>query len=420
MEIEIENIGKIKNAKITIDSITVIAGKNNTGKSTISKALWSVFNAFFQANKRIDRERKSYLRRMVGHIFFTKDVDEDYFVAVEDFIEKVIATGNDNDDILLEEKIKSEILKSKIFSDILSDDELDGHIDEIINGLRIPQDFIFARIIERITREEFREQINCNYDKSIGKIILTTRKKRHCIEFSDNRVINIPEVENFEREPLYIDNPFVLDYLSKGFLARRIPFAGHRKHLCKLLLERTRTEILNEILSKERLNNIYMMMDKMCSGNLFLSEDGSVMFTEKCENKKDNTVYIENVSAGLKSFAIIKTLLQDGRLEKNGTIILDEPEIHLHPEWQIVFAELIILLQKEFGLHILLSTHSPYFLRAIELCCMKYGVKGAKFYLTSTDDSGFNIVEDVSSGVDKIYKLLAEPFQVLEDMRYGD
>lgn len=85
-----------------------------------------------------------------------------------------------------------------------------------------------------------------------------------------------------------------------------------------------------------------------------------------------------------------------------------------------VFAELIVLLQKEFGLHILLSTHSPYFLRAIELCCMKYGVKGKKFYLISSDDRGFSVLEDVKSQVDKIYKLLAEPFQVLEGMRYDD
>ena len=46
---------------------------------------------------------------------------------------------------------------------------------------------------------------------------------------------------------------------------------------------------------------------------------------------------------------------------------LDEPEIHLHPAWQVIFAELIVLIQKEFNMHILLNTHSPYFLNAIEI-----------------------------------------------------
>ena len=54
-------------------------------------------------------------------------------------------------------------------------------------------------------------------------------------------------------------------------------------------------------------------------------------------------------------------------------IIIDEPEIHLHPEWQLIFAELIVLIQKEFGMHILLNTHSPYFLNAIQVFSKKYG-----------------------------------------------
>ncbi len=33
---------------------------------------------------------------------------------------------------------------------------------------------------------------------------------------------------------------------------------------------------------------------------------------------------------GLKTFVILKMLLTSGVIERNGTIILDEPEIHLH------------------------------------------------------------------------------------------
>lgn len=62
--------------------------------------------------------------------------------------------------------------------------------------------------------------------------------------------------------------------------------------------------------------------------------------------------------------------------------ILDESEIHLHPEWQLLFAELIVMLQKEFNLHILLNTHSPYFLQVIEVFAEKYGVDDkCEYYL---------------------------------------
>ena len=39
MKLHIENIGKLKNADVILDGITVIAGKNNTGKSTVGKTL---------------------------------------------------------------------------------------------------------------------------------------------------------------------------------------------------------------------------------------------------------------------------------------------------------------------------------------------------------------------------------------------
>ena len=44
MKISLNNISKVKKADIEIKGITVIAGENNTGKSTVGKALWSIFN----------------------------------------------------------------------------------------------------------------------------------------------------------------------------------------------------------------------------------------------------------------------------------------------------------------------------------------------------------------------------------------
>ena len=37
----------------------------------------------------------------------------------------------------------------------------------------------------------------------------------------------------------------------------------------------------------------------------------------------------------------MKVLLDNGTIVKNGTLILDEPEVHLHPAWEIILAEMI-------------------------------------------------------------------------------
>ena len=46
MRIQVNNVGIIKDADIEINGITVLAGKNGTGKSTIGKCLYSMFNSF--------------------------------------------------------------------------------------------------------------------------------------------------------------------------------------------------------------------------------------------------------------------------------------------------------------------------------------------------------------------------------------
>ena len=47
MRLTLENIAKVRKADVEINGITVIAGENNTGKSTVGKALDSVFNSIY-------------------------------------------------------------------------------------------------------------------------------------------------------------------------------------------------------------------------------------------------------------------------------------------------------------------------------------------------------------------------------------
>jgi len=43
MELQLKNIGMIKEANVKLDGLTVIAGENDTGKSTVAKALYCIF-----------------------------------------------------------------------------------------------------------------------------------------------------------------------------------------------------------------------------------------------------------------------------------------------------------------------------------------------------------------------------------------
>ncbi|MDR2360405.1 MAG: ATP-binding protein [Oscillospiraceae bacterium] len=102
---------------------------------------------------------------------------------------------------------------------------------------------------------------------------------------------------------------------------------------------------------------------------------------------------ISQISAGMKTFVILQTLLLNGSVKEGSIIIFDEPEVHLHPNWQLLFAEILVMLQKEFKLTILLTTHSPYFIRAIQVYSAKYSLTDKCVYYLAESDRGFSAIE---------------------------
>ena len=65
MRIDIENFAKIKEASVRIDGITVIAGENNTGKSTVGKVLFSLFNATVDMKEHVYTYRYEKIRSLI-------------------------------------------------------------------------------------------------------------------------------------------------------------------------------------------------------------------------------------------------------------------------------------------------------------------------------------------------------------------
>ena len=45
MRLEINNVAELEHVDLKIDGLTIIAGENNTGKSTINKCLYAAFNS---------------------------------------------------------------------------------------------------------------------------------------------------------------------------------------------------------------------------------------------------------------------------------------------------------------------------------------------------------------------------------------
>jgi AAA15 family ATPase/GTPase len=62
--LKIRGIGKINDSTIEMKGITVIAGENNTGKSTFGKVLYCMFNTFHDVDEKIHDARLNDIKRI--------------------------------------------------------------------------------------------------------------------------------------------------------------------------------------------------------------------------------------------------------------------------------------------------------------------------------------------------------------------
>ena len=421
MKLTLKNIGKIGTASVEINGITVIAGENNTGKSTVGRALFAVFNSFCNVQKQIENERVDSIENLLDRMYMNGSLRFMRIANTNEIAKTIVAhidlyrqaelfdmQKNIMDLLVQYDEGKIESFDENTIAETVS------RIKDVLNVSGI--DFLKS-VLERKLDAEFNEQV-CNiFSGDDGEIQLQIKDKIITVSVENEGSVDIqnPGDVSLHTEVVYIDDPFVLDDPSMFY--RRIPSASadHRYHLRKKLFwPDTEANVFDEIIAKDKLNSIYEKISSVCSGDIIRSKRSVLGYQRKGSDKVLN---VRNLSTGLKTFVILKMLLTSGAIERNGTIILDKPEIHLHPEWQLLFAELIVLIQKEFGVHVLLNTHSPYFLNAIEVYTVKYGVDDkCKYYLAFSKDDISNI-EDVTDNIEAIYSKLARPLQDLENER---
>ena len=423
MEIVVKNIGKVKEANIKINGITVIAGENDTGKSTISKALFTVFNSFYNINDKVKQQRKRSIENIINkHTVNEIDFDENFFntffknsnsinLIANTIIENFATYIKDNN------KLKNEILNYfKNFDLKLKNSTIEDISQKIGVILNISNKEIESSILTDNLNNEFNGQINNIFINEKGIIEIKLKNKQLKFIISNDKVEDIEKTSEtiITSEAVYLDDPFIID---KNFDNEKI--SNHKIFLVNKLFyddESTNNNVEKIAISK-KLENIYNRLNIVCPGNMVESNKNTNDFSYRFNNKE---LDIKNLSAGLKTFVILKTLLEKGILEENGVIILDEPEIHLHPAWQVIFAELIVLIQKEFNMHILLNTHSPYFLNAIEIYAEKHNIKKKCNFYSAYLSGQFSEFKDVTDNIEEIYYKLARPFQDLENERYSD
>lgn len=417
MELKITNVGKISLAEIEIKGLTIIAGPNATGKSTVSRSLFAMFHSFSKISDKIKLEKIYAIQKL----FFSSNKHFEFMLTCQ-LQPRELAT------ILAGDVDKNRINKTLHNSNpTFESSELVKELsDDILKINSTSEELLHREIVSEIFIDEFNSHITNIRSNNESEIELKIKDSKNKVVFdSKNELVAIEVGKDLSYEVVYIDDPFIINSYNLSQERGQLALYGdisekvsnHRSSLISQYKNTENLTLVDKANLKERLNVIYKKINDTLGADMALFENGKSSVESHLSSDR---LSVDSLSSGMKTFYLIKRLIDNGSIVQNTTLILDEPEVHLHPDWQVSLAEIIVLLQKEMGLHILINTHSPYFLRAIEVYSQKYEIAPCVKYYLSYNEEDVSKMKDVTLDISKIYKVLSKPLQRMEDEAYND
>ena len=421
MQITLKNVNKIKEGTINLNGLTVIAGVNDSGKSTVGKMLFALTKAIYNIkhyseNRKI---REISLRAYSLYRYFSlAGLNLSALSLPEqprDFVQLLI--GMDNEALpffkTLEEKIANIEVVPRYRAIIMR--HIDNIKDTLISGMS-PEARLEKEILSSL-RAEFKSDIT-SYGAEMSEVIFSDNENACPLRFilKNNALsvvsdLNIREVNiedaTFVESPLYLQMIETLaqsrtfketNLMSRSAGMRTSYISYHVQDLAQKLDAYRGVDMTDIFARHEDVSEV--------TGGRFMYDNNKKTLLWVKEGKTYSPI---NVASGIKSFGVIQMLLETGAVNENSILIWDEPENHLHPEWQLSFARLLVQIAQR-GIPILLSSHSPYFIQAIRFFSHQMSLQEyVKYYMAEEQRDGFSVIEDVSNDLNRVFAKLAAP-----------
>ncbi len=412
MKLIINKIGKIKSAQIDVNGLTVIAGKNDTGKSTVGKLLYAIFRALDMGESFFNEMKKQILisndilplcRKYIGLSEGNKELRERIAWLLDENSSLLTRKLNRLENLSLPEIYE---LIQNIQKDMPSDaiDSIATIYKNISNIQHASLEEKMSYALERTLAVMFNGIVlNSKYHED-GKIVVNQNEKCVLEAIISEKYINT-KYDSFLRKSLvgnivYLESPFILENI-------RTRLKPHWEELKAVLFEKALPQDWQqESVNEELLNFIQTEI----FGKAHISFEPRIKDFVYQVDGNATKLNMSNVACGVKSFAILFLLLKLNILKKDVLLAIDEPENHLHPEWQIKYAQLICLLVQK-GFSIVLTSHSPTFIQALAHYINKGKLdEKVSFYLASQVElENYSEIQNVTKDLEKIYANLIAP-----------
>lgn len=338
--IVIKNFGPVKDVDIPIHDFMIFIGPQASGKSTIAKLIY-----FFQELPDIIRnsilENSDENSKVTNELIYTK-IEAEIINLINNFFSgtnidnfKIEYFYNDQKEIAISIFVKDEI-------HVFYSPSLKKVFDQLISNVRLRRNKslrYYPRILDSPSVSDLVDEFivktfmwgRRNTFIPAGRSIFSILANQFLISDRDTVAHELKEyaLEINSLRKIYARNPF----------KQKTIFSSNNAEV--LLSEKLLLKILKGAYSFQRKNDI-------------------IEITEK------DFVYIENASSGQQEALWILLNLYDNIAKQELRFyIIEEPEAHLYPEAQKYISELIALSANKKGNNIIITTHSPYILSAI-------------------------------------------------------
>lgn len=382
----------INEAKIKLNGITVIAGINGSGKSTISRWLYGYVKFANEFESIIDNK---VIDKLLNSNNLLWSIQRRLALWIKDYTRPIFPLHLTNPTL---EEIAETIFNrikniSKILKTLEKKDQL-AYSDWLKNALPLSNNNIedFDQLVQDFETTSEKEVLNSIREAEktkenhfwndlldiIENFLNLSHESPDKFSFFENGASLIQDERFFApiglKKAIYIDSPMAV--------TNRIDYGKNIWNNLKTLLYTPSKEIPEE--AKEIILKIKMII----GGNLKLEKHElqrkpDLRFIRKYDGLD---ISIDDVATGMKSFAYILQLLENGYIDGNTLLIIDEPEAHLHPQWVVKFAQILVLLHKKLGTQILLASHDPDMIAALKAISGAEGIsENINFYQAEKD-----------------------------------
>ncbi|TAD95281.1 MAG: hypothetical protein EAZ97_15735, partial [Bacteroidetes bacterium] len=390
MIFKVENLGVIAKAEVDLSKdLILLTGQNNTGKTYLAYAIYyflnNNFGYFFSKalenlyhipNEKdlIPKVEQISNQKLIDLVYELRKEEKKTINILELVNEIIIPLKNEicqkARDLFMEEHklsdfFNSDLLSRTIFSINLSDSDI------LDNTLKFERKYasrsLFSNILllkeensneadlqlSTIIRPVPIEEIASMFFSCLSKIVLNPNYNTYCFT-AERSAINI-----FSRELTLLGDKIFRskDSSLKKFADKRI-----NRYSKPIIDSLDIAGSLKESSEEDSFfDHLAIELEKsLLKGKVSIGNFDDLQYKPK---KMDQSLEIHLTSSLVKSLSPLAFYLRH-LAQKNDCIIIDEPELNLHPDNQILIARFLGRLVNE-GFKVVISTHSDYIIKEI-------------------------------------------------------